>query len=295
MPPTLVAYAYMLVTMLCWSGNAIAGQFAIGRVSPLALVMLRWLLVSICLGVVYRRELVRTWPVVRAAPLRMVAMAMVGFTAFNALFYIAAHHTTGLNIGILQGSMPVIVLILSVLAWRTRIGGLQMAGVTVTLVGVIAIACQGDIDRLLRLQFNPGDAIMLLACLFYSAYTAGLKVRPEMPGLVFLTWLSIIAALASLPLAAFEWLRGDLLWPTPEGWLVTVWIALFPSFLAQIFFIRGVELIGPERAGVFANLVPIFAAILAVLLLSERFETYHAVALALVLGGIGLSERGKPA
>ncbi|MEZ5825326.1 MAG: DMT family transporter [Geminicoccaceae bacterium] len=295
MPPTMAAYAYLIATMLCWAGNAIAGQFAVGHVSPLMLVMLRWLLVSSCLAVIYRRELVETWPIVRSARLRMLVMAIIGFTAFNSLFYIAAHHTTGINIGILQGSIPVIVLILSVFAWKSRIGPLQLAGVTVTLIGVVTVASQGDLGRLLRLEFNPGDAIMLLACLLYASYTVGLKLRPPMPGLVFLAWLSIIAALTSIPLAAFEWLRGDLLQPTGQGWVVTIWISIFPSFLAQIFFIRGVELIGPERAGVFVNLVPIFAAFLAVLMLSENFEVYHAISLTLVLGGIALSEKGKPA
>lgn len=293
LPGSMVAYAYLAATMLCWGGNAIAGQFAVDNVSPLLLVALRWLFVSSFLVVMYRKELRETWPMLRKAPLRTVLMAVLGFTAFNSLFYIASHHTTGINIGILQGTIPVIVLVMSVFVFSTRIGAMQVAGVIMTLVGVIAVASRGDLDRLLNLEFNPGDALMLVACLFYGGYTLGLKVRPPMPGMVFLSWLSIIAAVSSLPLALVEWLGGGTQWPTAQGWVVTAYVAIFPSFLSQIFFIRGVELIGPERAGVFVNLVPIFAAILAVLLLNESFEVYHAIALALVLGGIGLSERAR--
>ena len=87
---------------------------------------------------------------------------------------------------------------------------------------------------------------------------------------------------------------GELLWPTQTGWIVVTLVTFFPSFLAQIFFIQGVDRIGPSRAGVFANLVPLYAALLAVLLLDEAFEWYHGLALGLVLSGIGLSERFKP-
>ena len=101
--------------------------------------------------------------------------------------------------------------------------------------------------------------------------------------------------MTSLPLALGEAALGRFQWPTPAGWLILALVTLFPSFLAQIFFIQGVSLIGPGRAGVFVNLVPVFASILALLILHEPFEPFHAVALGLVLGGIWLSERGKPA
>ena len=79
--------------------------------------------------------------------------------------------------------------------------------------------------------------------------------------------------------------------PTLQGLLVTAWIAIFPSFLAQVFYLRGIDLIGPGRAGVFVNLVPVFSAILAVALIDEPFAAYHAVALVLVIGGIWLAQQ----
>ena len=103
--------------------------------------------------------------------------------------------------------------------------------------------------------------------------------------------MAFIAALASVPLLLLEAAQGGVVVPSAEGWLITAYIALFPSCLAQIFFMRGVDLIGPGRAGVFVNLVPVFAALLAVLILSEPFRWYHAGALVLVLGGIVIAQR----
>jgi drug/metabolite transporter (DMT)-like permease len=95
----------------------------------------------------------------------------------------------------------------------------------------------------------------------------------------------------SLPLVAYEMAAGTVQWPTPKGWLIMLFIGLFPSFLAQLFFMRGVELIGPGRAGLFVNLVPVFGALMAVLILGEPFHLYHAAALVFVLGGIFIAER----
>src|SRR4051794_40399391 len=90
-----------------------------------------------------------------------------------------------------------------------------------------------------------------------------------------------------------EVILSAVVWPTPKGWLILLYVALVPSLLSQMFYMRGVELIGPGRAGLFVNLVPIFGALLVVLLLGEPFRAYHALALALVLGGIWLAERGR--
>ncbi len=126
-----------------------------------------------------------------------------------------------------------------------------------------------------------------------QTYTLALRDRPLVPGAIFFGVMALISAAASVPPVIYEVMAGNALWPTPKGWLIVLFIAIFPSFLSQIFFMRGVELIGPARAGIFINLVPIFGAILAVLILSEPFHLYHALALGLVFTGIWLSERRK--
>ena len=287
------AYFLLTLTSLCWAGNAVAGQLARGHVSPQVLTSLRWLIVSAVLIAIYHADLRRYWTEIKQHRWQLIAMSVVGFTGFNSLFYIASTQTTGVNIGILQGSIPVFVMLGAYFAFRTKVTGRQILGVVITLSGVVIVAAKGDLERLLGLQFNPGDLIMLFACTLYSAYTVALKRRPPLPALVFMTVLSIIAVFASIPPLLIEIALGAANYPDLQGWLVTFFVALFPSFIAQITFMRGVELIGPGRAGIFVNLVPIFAAFLAVMILSEPFKLYHAAALGLVLGGIALAERKK--
>jgi drug/metabolite transporter (DMT)-like permease len=288
-------YLLLVLTTLMWAGNAIASRLAVGHVSPMALTSLRWIAVCLIMPVIFRRELVQHAPVLKRKWKLIVLMGCVGFTAFNTMMYIAAHHTTAINIGIVQGSIPVIVLIGALLVYGTPIRALQIAGVAITILGVVMVATKGDANVLASLAFNIGDLWMIVACFFYAGYTIALRERPQIPGLVFFTAVAIIACLVSLPLLAWEIAAGIAFWPTTQGWFIVLYVALFPSLLSQIFFMRGVDTIGPGRAGVFVNLVPVFAALLAVLILTEPFEWYHAVALALVLGGIWLAEQRRSA
>lgn len=297
-PPPVVenfrAYALLAMTALCWGGNAVFGRLAVGEISPMLLVCLRWLGVVLLVACFASGYVRKDWHILKQHLLFIGAMGALGFTAFNALFYVAAHHTTAINIGIIQGSIPVFVIIGAFFAFSTRVTPMQITGVLLTMLGVGFVASEGNLVRLASMTVNYGDALMVLACLFYAGYAVGLVRRPLVSAMAFFTAIAVAAFIASVPLAAAELVTGRLQWPTLTGWIVVGLITLFPSFLAQIFFIRGVELIGPGRAGVFVNLVPVFASLLAVGLLGESFEVYHGVALCAVVGGIWLSEHGKP-
>lgn len=285
----------LAITTLCWGGNAVFGRLAVGEVSPMVLVSLRWLGVLMLLAVFARQQVRKDFPVLRQNIGYVIAMGALGFTAFNGLFYVAAHTTTAVNIGIIQGSIPVFVLLGGFIAFRNPVGLLQIVGVAVTLIGVAVVASGGNIIHLSQIQFRLGDLLMLLACLLYALYAIGLRQRPKVSSMGLFTAMAASAFILSLPMSLTEAALGYFQWPTANGWAVIAAVVLLPSFLAQICFINSVLAIGPARAGVFVNLVPVFAAIFAVVFLQEPFKLYHALSLALVLGGIALSEWGKPA
>ena len=283
------------LTALMFAGHSVVGRLAVGEISPMTLTCARWGLALIPLTFAVRGNFQRDLAALRPRWIFVIAMGALGFTAFNALFYTAAHRTSALNLSILQGAIPAFVLIGARLVFGVRIGAWQAFGTFVTMIGVAAIASQGDLAKLLALAFNQGDMLILLAGVFYAGYTVGLRDRPQMSGLGFFAAMAAVAFVTSIPLLALEIGNGGFITPTPKGLAVLLYAALLPSLIAQIFYMRGVELIGPGRAGVFINLVPVFGALMAVALLGEPFQVYHAIALVLVVGGIAIAQRGPSA
>ena len=284
---------YLLLTLaaLQWAGNIVAGRLAVGEIQPMQLVVLRWGIVFAVLAVVNRRAFAAEWSVMRARPWFLLILGLTGYTGFTAFFYAAAHFTTGANMSIIQGSFPLFVF---TMAWVVRgrpISPLQGLGIVSALIGVVLVAIRGDLEVARRLAFNLGDLFMLGATVVYAVYTIGLEERPAVSSLSFFTAMAGMAFLTSLPLLAGEIALQPFHPPTATGWAITAFVAIFPSFLAQIFFIRGVELIGPGRAGVFINLNPVFGAAMAVVFLGERVGWYQGAGLALVMVGIVLAQK----
>jgi drug/metabolite transporter (DMT)-like permease len=283
------------LTTLMWGGNSVAGRIAVGQISPMALVFLRWGIACIPLLIAARANLKQDLVVLRPRWRYIVCAGVLGFTAFNALFYVAAHRTSAVNISILQGLIPGLV---AIGAWRffgMRLRWLQAVGILLTMAGVTVIAARGDFANLRGLNFNDGDLMMIVASVLYAAYTLLLRQRPHATSNGLFAAMAVVAFLTAAPLFVLEIARGEFFWPTPKGWATLLYVAIFPSLISQIFYIRGVQLIGPSRAGIFVNLLPIFGALLAVLILNEPFGFYHAGALALVVVGIFVAERSARA
>ena len=280
----------LFLATLGWGSNTIASRLAVGEVSPMLLIFFRWGFVVVILLSLYWRQMIDEWPIIRPRLKWLLIMGGCGLSLFNAFFYIAAHSTTAVNLGIIQSTMPGMILLGSFMFFGDRINGLQFSGLLLTLLGVGVIVTQGSLEQLMQLTFNHGDLLMIFACSFYAMYTVGLKSRPKISGMVMLAYFSVAAFLMTIPLMIFESLIYGTLMPGVKGFAIVFYIAIVPSFLSQIFFMRGVDLIGPGSAGLYANLVPIFSAIMAVLLLSEEFAFFHLAAMLLVFGGIALFE-----
>ena len=289
------AYILLVFTMLIWAANSVAARLAVGEIPPMLLTFLRWTICCVALFATSRKEVAAHWRSLLPHWRYLLLMGTLGFTGFNALFYAAAHHTTAINLAIIQGTIPVFVLAGGLLFYGTRVRAMQVVGVLLTLAGIAVVASQGQVALLRSLAFNIGDVWMVIACVLYSFYALGLRRRPPVPPIVFFTAVASVAALVSLPLAGAEMALGHSFMPSGRGWLLLLFIGLLPSFVSQVTFIQAVGLIGPARAGVFMNLVPVFGPLLAVVVLRESLSAYHAAALALVLGGIAIAEYlGKP-
>jgi drug/metabolite transporter (DMT)-like permease len=295
MPLNVNLQAYVMLTFVTWGWgcNAIFGRIAVGQISPMMLVSLRWLGVLMLISIFCHKQVIKDWLVIRQHLVYFSLMGTIGFTLFNALFYAAAHTTSAINIGIIQGVIPVFVFVGSYFFLHTRLTVLQILGASVTLIGVIVVATKGEFSQLDELIFNRGDLFMLIACFFYAIYSIGLTRRPNIAPVSLFTLLAGFAFLASLPLWIIEIQYQGFQSPTPTGWAIVALVTLLPSLVSQLLFIYAVGLVGAGRSGMFVNLVPIFASVMAELYLGEHFEDFHAISLGLVLCGIFIAEFGK--
>jgi drug/metabolite transporter (DMT)-like permease len=282
------------LTAAIWAGHSLVSRMAVGQIAPMTLTCGRWALALGPIAFAARRSLRRDIEIMRPRWLFVATMGALGYTAFNALFYVAGHLTGALNLSIIQGAIPALVLIGARFGLGEKVSRLQALGAFATMLGVVTIASQGEWSRLTGLAFNGGDVLLLVACVFYSGYTIGLRERPRVSGLGLLAGMAFAALLTSIPLLGWEIADGDFIWPTGKGLLLLAYAALGPAFVSQILYMRGVELIGPGRTGVFVNLVPAFGALMAVVLLGEPFAFYHVAALGLVVGGIAIAQRRSP-
>ena len=285
----------LVITTLVWAAHSIVGRLAVGQIGPMTLTCLRWAVALIPIFITARPSLRQDWPALRANWVYLAIMGSAGYTVFVALFYVAAHRTSALNLSIIQGAIPALVLIGARVFLGLRFTAVQALGALITMLGVGVIAAQGDPARLAALAFNSGDVMMLVASVLYAGYTIGLRQRPNVSGVSMLAAMAVAAFITSLPLVVWEIMSGGFIWPTWGGLLVLAFVALGPAFVAQLTYMRGVELIGPGRAGVFVNLVPVFGAIMAVVILGEPFARYHVLALMLVVGGIAIAQRSSAA
>ena len=287
------AVVLLILTAAMWGANGVVSRAAIGAIAPMTLVALRWLIVCAILLPLMRASFIRHWPELRRHWPFLAAMALSGYTGFNVLFYLAGYWTSAVNIVLLQGAIPPMVLAGAAVFKGEPVAPRQVAGLAVSFLGVGLIATRGDLAHIRDLSFNFGDLLMLAACGLYAGYTIALRGRPQLPPLVFFAGMAVAAFAESAPFLVAEIASGRAYWPTAKGFALVTFVALAPSLLSQLFFMRAVELIGAGRAGIFTNLTPLFGSLFAITLLGEAFHPYHAAAMALGLAGIALAASAK--
>ena len=286
-------HLFLTLASLFWGFNAIAGRLAVEEISPMLIVTGRWLGVMIILSIICRKELKLGLKIFKSNYKWMILMGLCGFTTFNSIYYISAHHTVAINLGIVQSTMPAFIMIISMFWLKTKINLKQISGLLVTFVGVLIVISNGNLASLFRLKLNNGDLLMIFACVFYAIYAVGLRKRPEINDILLMTIFSYIAFFGSLPGFIIEITNNSFLFPTFKGLIILSVIIIFPSLLAQILFMKGVKIVGPSLSGLYTNLVPIFTSILAIIVLEEEFYIYHLISLMVIFFGIYIFDRKK--
>jgi drug/metabolite transporter (DMT)-like permease len=295
--PTFHASPYLLLslTSLIWSLNWVIGKAIVGYISPIALTFLRWVF-ALAVMLPFAWPQIRShWPEIRRNWKMIVWLGFWGTGLHNLFAYLGLHYTTATNGVILNSSIPVMIIVLGWVVYRDTLTRAQTLGVAVSILGVLCVLTRGDPHVLANFQLNKGDLIVLVGMVFWAAYTVFLRMKPaELPGLAMLACCSVVGVLLLVPLFLAEmFFFGGHVIITPATTAAIVYVGLFPSFVAFLFWNRAVAEVGSNVAGIFMHLMPAFGSLLAWLFLDERIHLFHVFGIALILSGITLTARGK--
>lgn len=283
------AWGLLVAANLFWAGNIVLARGLAGQVPPVTLAYWRWTgAFCIAIGFAWPR-LKADWPVMLRHWKMMLALAATGIASYNTMSYVGLTTTTALNVLLLQSASPVIIIVWAYALFRETPTIRQTAGVLVSLAGVAAIAAHGSPTMLMHLRLNPGDLWVLVALVIYAFYCVMLRRRPAVHPLSFLVAAMGIGSCMMLPFMVWEFATGARIHGGVPSYLGIAYTAVLPSFVAYLFFNRGIELIGSGPAGQSMHLMPLFGSVLAVLFLHERFQIYHAAGICLIAAGILLA------
>ncbi|MES2974022.1 MAG: DMT family transporter [Pseudomonadota bacterium] len=292
-PGTIVL---LLIPPLMWAGNAVVGRMASGLVPPATLNFLRWALAFVIL-LPLAGWLLRPGSGLLVHWRRFTLLGLLGVGMYNALQYLALKTSTPINVTLVAASMPVFMLAVGALFFGQTITRRQVAGALLSIAGVLLVLSRGQWSLLLQLRLVPGDLFVLLATAAW-AYYSWLLTRRDEPEAIRNDWAAFLLAQVVYGLvwsgafAAGEWAWTDahISWGLPLL-AIMLFVAVGPAVLAYRCWGLGVQRVGPNVAGFFVNLTPLFAALLSTLMLGEMPHLYHAVAFVLIVGGIVVSSK----
>ena len=284
-------YLLLALAGLCWSGNHIIGRAAAGHVPPFGLSTVRWLLPAIVLFPLARPYLQRDWPLIKAHWRILFFLSLTGGALFSALQYLGLQYTSALNVSVFNSLVPVLIVAAGAAIFGDRLTSAQLLGIMTSLAGVLVIVTRLDFGTLAGLGFNGGDLIILFNMGAWAVYSSYLRLKPAIHWASFLFVLAVASCLMTAPLFVWEHVSGFTFRPTLLTAGAILYVAIFPSVIAMAAWNRGVELIGPNRAGPFLHLVPLYSAVLAYALLGEQLRAYHLLGFALILSGVYFAAR----
>jgi drug/metabolite transporter (DMT)-like permease len=298
----------MTLPPLMWAGNAVVGRLLVGHVPPLTLNFVRWVLAALLLAPLGWQAL-RDMRVIAAAWPYLLAVGCLGVGAYNAFQYVALITSTPLNVTLIAASSPLWMLAVGALLFGQPTAPRQVVGALLSLAGVMLVVSRGSLATLAQVQLVAGDVYMLIAALAWALYS-WLLVQPPAwllppPRATLQAWgwagLLLVQVLfgllaAGAAAAGEQALTAAVAIDWRNAWVLAalLFVAVGPSLVAYRSWGLGVVLGGPALAAFFANLTPLFAALLSALLLGETPRGYHAVAFTLIVAGIAVSIRRKP-
>jgi drug/metabolite transporter (DMT)-like permease len=284
-------YLVLTVPPLCWGANAVLAKGVVDLIPPVSFAFFRWTLAFLIIAPFAAKKAKKDWPLVAGSWKVVLFLSVCGISSFNTLLYTAVHTTTAINCALIQTTMPAVIILISLVVFKDRISKLQGVGVCLCIAGAFLVVLRGSLLNLLQLNFLQGDLLMVVAVFLYALYSAFLRKRPAIHPLSFLFYTFGTGSFLLIPLYLWELTHRQAPVMSASVAGSVLFVAVFPSIVAYFCWNRGIESIGANRAGLFINLTPVFASIMAVIWLDEPVLLFQIVGMALIVTGMVIFNR----
>ena len=289
-----LAYLFLSLAALFWSGNFVLARAMHAAIPPLTLSFGRWM-IALCLLTPFAiRPFLRDRHKLYQHKGRIVALGMIGVAGFNSFVYSGVQYTTATNAVLLNSFIPILTVLFGALWFQQKMSGRQALGLSISFIGVLTIVSGGEVGRLLALDLNRGDLIVFIAMVLWALYTLILRgLDPSIDRIGLLFSLVVVGCLTVLPFFLWEYHSGRQVALNQATLATFAYVGTLPSVAAYLFFNYGVAKVGPARAATFTHLMPAFGALLSTLFLNEQLHAYHALGIGGIFCCVWLSSRGR--
>ena len=288
-----LAYLYLFLTVTFWAGNFVVGKLAsFYQIPPFSLNFYRWFFAGLILMPFTIKEIIKKRNYIIENIGFFIILGVTSITIFNSIVYYSLYYTQVISGVLMISTIPVWIIFISSILNIEKTNVFQIIGVGLSLTGVIFIITKADINLIKSLDFNKGDLTMVIAMFSWAIYSALLKKKTYEISQISLLQVVIISGLIFLiPIYLIEMNLGYLIKLEKPFFLTLTYVVLFPGLASFFFWIKGIAMIGANRAGAFLHLMPIFGAIMAMIIFDEKFMFYHFLGAAFIITGIILSNK----
>ena len=288
-----LAYTFLVLATLLWSGNFIVGKFAtLYQIPPLTLNSFRWISVWLILIPFTYQEIYKNLEIIKKNWLIISFMGTITISTFNSVVYFALNYTQVINAVLVLAAIPAATIIFSSLMKIERTNIFQLIGLFLSIIGIGSIISTGDFQKIISLSFNKGDLWMIVCVITWALYSTLLKkYKFEFSHFSLIQLMISAGILFLIPQLFYEKSIGLEVNFNKAFFLILFYVVVFPAIAAYYFWQKGVEIIGPNRATMFIQLMPLFSAVMAIIIFNEKFELYHFVGATFIVTGIYLSNK----
>lgn len=283
-------YVLLIFAVLFWSGNFIVGRGIHNEIPPMTLAFWRWAVALLIILPFSLGHIVHQYDIIRRNLKILTVLAILSVTNFSIFIYMALKLSTATSTVLINSMIPIFIVMVSWLGFKERITLRQSIGIAISLVGLMFIIANGNLSTLISVRFSKGDLWTICAGFSWALYSVLLRKCPiELNPLSFLATLIIIGTLFISPFYIWEMSTGKTMNISRASIGSIVYVALFASVLAYIFWNKAIQIIGANKTGIFIHLMPVFSIILAIIFLDEKLRGYHIKGTILIFSGILLT------